>query len=56
MLENIKSFVMQSVRVWHIMKKPSMDEFKAIAKVSAVGILAIGAIGFVISDIIKLIS
>jgi len=47
------SFVVQSKRVWHILRKPSMEEFKSIAKISALGILAIGAIGFVISDIIK---
>lgn len=51
----IKSFLLQSKRVWHILKKPTAEEFKAIAKVSALGILAIGAIGFIISDLIKLL-
>ncbi len=37
------------------MKRPSMHEFKTISKVSAVGLLIIGAIGFVISVTIKLI-
>ena len=48
------SFFEQSKRVWHVLKKPSSEEFKAVAKVSAIGILALGAIGFIISDIIKL--
>ena len=49
----IKLFVSQSKRVWHVLKKPSGEEFKLVAKVSAIGILIIGFIGFVISDIIE---
>lgn len=48
-----KSFIIQCKRVWHILRKPSSEEFKTVAKVSALGILAIGAIGFLISDLIK---
>lgn len=51
----IKSFVIQSKRVWHVLKKPSSEEFKSIAKISALGILVIGLVGFIISDIIKFI-
>ncbi len=49
----IKSFLIQCRRVWMILRKPTMDEFKAIAKVSALGMLIIGLIGFIVSDIIK---
>jgi len=49
----ILSFIIQSKRVWHILKKPSSEEFKTVAKVSALGILIIGALGFAISDIIR---
>jgi protein transport protein SEC61 subunit gamma-like protein len=52
----ISSFFVQSKRVWFVLKKPSYEEFKAIAKVSAIGIAIIGALGFVVSDILKLIS
>jgi protein translocase SEC61 complex gamma subunit len=52
----IQSFFLQSKRVWLLLKKPSMEEFKSIAYVSAIGILALGAIGFLISDIMKLFS
>ncbi|MDO8564261.1 MAG: protein translocase SEC61 complex subunit gamma [Nanoarchaeota archaeon] len=52
----IKSFILQSKRVWHVLKKPSKEEFLMVAKVSAIGILALGALGFIISDIIKLFS
>lgn len=49
------SFFVQCKRVWFILKKPSAEEFKTVAKVSAIGILAIGAIGFILSDLIKLV-
>jgi protein translocase SEC61 complex gamma subunit len=52
--QKLTSFVIQSKRVWLLLKKPSQQEFKTIATISALGILAIGAIGFLISDIIKI--
>jgi len=55
MKTRLESFFLQSKRVWLLLKKPSMEEFKAIAGVSAIGILALGAIGFIIADLIKLI-
>lgn len=48
------SFIIQSKRVWHVLRKPTAEEFKAVAKISALGILGIGAVGFIISDIIKI--
>ncbi len=50
----IMSFILQSKRVWHILRKPSGLEFKTVAKISAVGILIIGALGFAISDAVKI--
>ena len=41
----IKSFLIQSKRVWHILRKPTADEVKTIAKVSGLGILIIGLLG-----------
>ena len=52
--QRIKSFVIQSKRVWHILRKPTAEEFKMIAKICALGILIIGALGFVIADVIKI--
>ncbi|MEK6820123.1 MAG: protein translocase SEC61 complex subunit gamma, partial [Nanoarchaeota archaeon] len=46
---DVKSFLQKCIRVWHVLRKPSSTEFKMIAKVSALGILAIGLIGFLIS-------
>ena len=55
MLEKIKSFIIQSKRVWHILKKPTGQEFKSIAKVAAIGLLILGAAGFIIGDLIQII-
>lgn len=52
--EKAKSFMLQCGRVWHLLRKPTNEEFKSIAKISALGILAIGAVGFIIADVIKL--
>jgi protein transport protein SEC61 subunit gamma-like protein len=52
----LTSFIVQCKRVWHVLRKPTGEEFKTIAKVSAIGILIIGAVGFIISDLIKLFS
>lgn len=48
------SFLIQCKRVWQVLRKPTADEFKAIAKVSAIGILIIGAVGFLIADVMKI--
>jgi protein transport protein SEC61 subunit gamma-like protein len=53
-LEKIKSFFFQCVRVWHILRKPTNEEFKSISKISALGVLAIGLIGFIISVVLTI--
>ena len=50
-LRKLKSSFIQYQRVWRILKRPTMEEFKTVSKVSAVGLLVIGALGFVISTI-----
>jgi len=50
----ISSQYYKHLRVWKLLKKPSMKEFKMISKVSALGLLIIGAIGFAISIVINL--
>ena len=55
MFQKLKSFIIQSKRVWHLLRKPTFEELKSIAKVSAIGILIIGAAGFLISDLIKVL-
>lgn len=51
----LKSFVIQSKRVWTVLRKPTALEFKTVSKVSAIGILVLGALGFFISDGIRVI-
>lgn len=51
----LKSFLIQSKRVWHILRKPTNEEFKSIAKISALGIGALGLLGFIIGDIMMMI-
>ncbi len=43
----MKRFLNECLRVIKVTKKPTMEEFKAIVKVSGLGILAIGAMGFI---------
>jgi protein transport protein SEC61 subunit gamma and related proteins len=43
-----KSFLRQNKRVLKITKKPSKEEYKITLKVSGLGILVIGFIGFLI--------
>ncbi|MEM4637793.1 MAG: protein translocase SEC61 complex subunit gamma [Candidatus Woesearchaeota archaeon] len=44
----LKSFVNECIRVLKITKKPTKEEFKTISKISGLGILIIGLIGFII--------
>lgn len=52
-LRNANSFIIKCKRVWHILRKPTKKEFELIAKVSAVSILILGVVGFLISILIK---
>ena len=47
----LRSFFIECKRVLKVTKKPSMEEFKAIVKVTALGMLLIGLIGFIITTI-----
>jgi protein transport protein SEC61 subunit gamma-like protein len=56
MIEKIKSFTGQCVRVWKLLRKPSGNEFKTVAKVSALGLGVIGVMGFFISIIMNFLN
>ncbi len=47
----LKSFVGECFRVLKITKKPDAFEFKTVVKVSGLGILIIGFIGFLVQMI-----
>ena len=48
LLYKLKEFIRECKRVLRVTKKPTKEEFKTIVKVSAIGILLIGLIGFII--------
>ena len=54
LVEDLKAFVAKSKRVWLVLKKPSRKEFEMVAKVSAIGVLILGVLGFIVSILIKL--
>lgn len=56
LLSRLKSFILESRRVFRITKKPAKDEFKAIVKISSIGIAVIGIIGFIIQIIWAIVS
>ena len=45
-LQNAKQFIAECYRVLRITKKPTSTEFQTIVKVSGLGIVLIGLIGF----------
>ena len=44
----LKEFITESRRVLKITKKPTGEEFRTIVKVSGIGILLIGLVGFLV--------
>jgi protein transport protein SEC61 subunit gamma-like protein len=50
---NTKSFGVKCKRVWLALRKPTKEEYKMTAKVSAIGIAILGVFGFLISLIMK---
>ena len=52
-IESLKSFAIKSKRVWMVLKKPTKMEFQMTSRISAIGILIIGVIGFAISIIVS---
>jgi len=55
LVDKLKNFINESIRVFKITKKPSSEEFKTIVKVTSIGVLIIGFIGFIIHIISQLI-
>ena len=51
--DELKAFFSKSKRVWLVLKKPSRKEFEMVAKVSAIGVLLLGVIGFSIGILVK---
>jgi protein transport protein SEC61 subunit gamma-like protein len=54
-VESIGQVLRAHLRVLKLTKKPSREEFLTIAKVAGLGILAVGAIGFIIYVLLSLL-
>ena len=54
MIKDLKRFWKKCKRVWLVMKKPTKKEFNLTAKVTAIGIVVLGILGFIISLIMQL--
>ncbi|MDD2445177.1 MAG: protein translocase SEC61 complex subunit gamma [Candidatus Nanoarchaeia archaeon] len=52
--EKLSSKYLQYRRVWRLLKKPTKQEFLTISKISGIGLLIIGIIGFAIALIMNL--
>lgn len=55
LMEKLKAFFEKSKRVWLVLRKPTRKEFEMVAKISAIGILILGSIGFLVSILVKLL-
>lgn len=49
LIQRFKSFIIECRRVWQVTKKPTKEELKVIVKITGIGILVIGFIGFIIN-------
>ncbi len=47
--QRFTSFLVECKRVWQVTKKPTLEELKVIVKVTGIGIILIGTIGFLIN-------
>ncbi|MBU2522838.1 MAG: protein translocase SEC61 complex subunit gamma [Nanoarchaeota archaeon] len=55
MWDQFKEFTAKCGRVLVVMRKPTKQEFKLVAQAAALGMLLMGAIGFFISMVVKLV-
>jgi len=53
--QRFKSFLVECRRVWQVTKKPTKEELIIIVKVTGIGILVIGFIGFAINILWQLL-
>lgn len=54
-LVKLKTFLRESKRVYQVTRKPTMKEFKLIVKITGIGILVIGLIGFIVNLVAQLV-
>ena len=54
LMKKLKRFTKECIRVLKVTKKPTKTEFKTIVKVTGLGIIVIGLMGFIIQFIKQL--
>ncbi len=54
--KKLKRFFKECVRVLRVTKKPDWEEFKLLVKITGLGLLLIGAVGFLIFVFDKLLT
>ena len=54
-MNNINQFLRQCRRVLYVSRRPDMEEYVNVAKVTGIGIIIIGVIGFIISLVAQLL-
>ncbi|MEM4257060.1 MAG: protein translocase SEC61 complex subunit gamma [Candidatus Diapherotrites archaeon] len=53
--ESLENFYNSSLRIFNVSRKPTMQEYKLMAKVVGVGIIIIGFIGFFLKLIFEIL-
>ncbi|MBN2477914.1 protein translocase SEC61 complex subunit gamma [Candidatus Micrarchaeota archaeon] len=51
---DIKTLINKCVRILYISRKPTREEFMEVAKITSMGMVAIGLIGLIISLVLKI--
>lgn len=54
--KSLVDFIKLCQRVLHVSRKPGREEFLNVAKITGIGVIIIGAIGFIISISAQLLS
>lgn len=52
---DIADLVRRCIRITHISRKPTPEEYSKVAKVTALGIIVIGAAGLIVSVIFSMV-
>lgn len=52
---DFKDLITRCIRIIHISRKPTPEEFNQVAKITGLGIVVIGIIGLVISAVFSII-
>ena len=54
--QSIVSFIKQCQRVLQVAKRPDRDEYYNVARITGLGIVIIGAVGFIITIIAQILT